>query len=521
MIMSLVAVDGRQIGRGERMTCDVAVVGSGSGGATAGRALAEAGADVIILEEGRWLRPADFSTDPITTLSGLYRDCGLTTTIGTPMPLLQGRVLGGTSVVNSGICWRLPRDVYDQWLSADPALGQALPWEALDATAASIERALGVRPTSPAIAGEHDRLMARGARALALAHQPTNRNMAGCRGLGRCNQGCPAGAKMSMERSMLPAAAARGARIVTSVQVDEILTRGRAATGVAGRARGGGRLTVVARSAVVLAGGAIQTPALLLANRIRHGPVGRNFQCHPGLTVAGRFPEPVRAWTGATQGHEITSFMTDGIKLETVGLAPSLLASRLDSVGRRLGDDMAGLSHWATWGAGIRTVATGSVTRGRRRPRVRFALAEADVHRVRTAVGLLGDIMLAAGATSIAPGVAGWPARVSDRGTMARLISHGPADARAYSLAISHMFGTCKMGTDPATSVIRPDFRHHVIDRLYVADASVFPTNLGVNPQVSIMTMARCCADSITGIARRPEPHPEARATNQRRNPSC
>jgi choline dehydrogenase-like flavoprotein len=86
---------------------------------------------------------------------------------------------------------------------------------------------------------------------------------------------------------------------------------------------------------------------------------------------------------------------------------------------------------------------------------------------------------------------------VADAGTIGRLEQEAPSDSRAYALALSHMFGTCKMGSDGDTSVVRPDFRHHAVDRLYVADASVFPTNTGVNPQISIMAMGACCAMSI------------------------
>jgi choline dehydrogenase-like flavoprotein len=129
---------------------------------------------------------------------------------------------------------------------------------------------------------------------------------------------------------------------------------------------------------------------------------------------------------------------------------------------------------------------------------------------VKRAVRLLGEIMLAAGANFIAPEVAGWPTRVSDPTTMATFGSAGPADPKAYSLALSRMFGTCKMGADPCTSVIRPDFRHQTVDQLYVADASVFPTNLGVNPQISIMTMAQCCAEPIFRSAALPPGHGQA-----------
>lgn len=157
--------------------------------------------------------------------------------------------------------------------------------------------------------------------------------------------------------------------------------------------------------------------------------------------------------------------------------------------------------------AGIRATSMGTVTPGRRRPRVRFGLIAEDVQPVKRAVRLLDEIMLAAGANLIAPGVAGWATRVSDPTTMATLESTRPADPKAYSLALSRMFGTCKMSTDPCTSVIRPDFRHRTADQLHGAGASVFPAGLGVSPQVSVMTMAQCRAEPIIRSAAAPPGH--------------
>jgi choline dehydrogenase-like flavoprotein len=301
-----------------------------------------------------------------------------------------------------------------------------------------------------------------------------------------------------MDRTMLPLAAAHGARIITSLRVDEVIRRDGVAVGVAGRAAGGGRIQISARRAVVLAAGALGTPTLLLASGIDHGPVGQRFQAHPGVVVAGRFAEPVRAWSGATQGHEITGLMDQGIKLESITFDLPVLAFQLESIGAELTSDLNRLSHVASWGAGIRTSAMGTVRPGRQRAKVRFELTRADVGRVKRALRWLGEAMFAAGAVAVAPGIAGWHRRVSDAGTMARLEEEAPSDARAYTLAISHMFGTCKMGSDRETSVVRPDFRHHTVEHLYVADASAFPTNIGVNPQVSIMTLGACCAMSIT-----------------------
>jgi choline dehydrogenase-like flavoprotein len=498
--VSLVFADGRELANDQTFECEVAVVGSGPGGAVTARALAEAGLDVMVIEEGPYVAPDEYPEDAARALAALYRDMGFALTRGrSRFPLLQGRVLGGSSAVNSAICWRLPRDVHDQWVADDPALGEALPWDALEAAAAEIEGQLAVAPTDPAVAGPNNLLMARGADRLGLEHRPIHRNVAGCQGLGRCNRGCPIGAKLSMERSFLPDAVVFGARLCTSVTVEEIM-RGDAVYGVAGRAAAGGRVRVLASRAVVLAASAIGTPALLIANGIRHGPVGRRFQCHPGVVVAGRFPEPVRAWTGATQGHEVLGLRAEGIKIESVAFDLPLLALRQDGIGVDLANGIVELDHWATWAAAIRSEGMGSV-RGRRHGRrgatVRFDLTRNDVERVRRAVAALSELLFAAGATEVVPGVAGWDRRISDPKDVARLEREGPVDARAYSLASSHMFGTCRMGSDPRTSVVGPDFRHHAVDRLYIADSSVFPTNTGVNPQLSIMAMATLCAASI------------------------
>jgi choline dehydrogenase-like flavoprotein len=139
----------------------------------------------------------------------------------------------------------------------------------------------------------------------------------------------------------------------------------------------------------------------------------------------------------------------------------------------------------------------GSVKPRRRGMRLRFDLTETDMGRVKRAVQALGEVMLAAGAAEVAPGVAGWHRRVSDPVTMARLAQEASSDPRAYSIALSHVFGTCRLGSDRDSSVVRPDFRHHTVDRLYVADASVFPTNTGVNPQIAIMAMGACCGQAI------------------------
>jgi len=495
-------VDGRELRGAVHKTADVVIVGSGPAGAAVARLLAAAGVHVVVLEEGPYVRPDEFPADGFSAMARMYRGLGATLSRGAPMmPLVQGRVVGGTSVVNGAISWRLPRDVHQQWIDADPALEAALPWAELDALFDDIERDLSIHPTERDIAGLNNTLLEKGANELGLENRPISRNVRGCRGLGRCLQGCPEGNKMSMDRTYLPDAVRDGAELYSDVRVERIVVERDRAVGVMGAASGGGSVTAIAADAVVLAASAIQTPALLLRSGVCKGPVGQGFQCHPGASVSGRFAEPVRLWSGATQGHEVIGLRKQGIKFEALGYDMALVATRLKGVGSKLARDIEDMAHQAHWGAAIRATSRGAVSLLGRRPSVKLNLGERDMQRVRRGVSVLGQMMLAAGADYVEPGVYGWPDRVTDRAEMERFERDGPLDPRAYMMAVTHMFGTCAMGSEPARSVVRPDFRHHRVERLYVADSSVFPTNTGVNPQTSIIALATLCGRRVLEAA--------------------
>ncbi len=496
--MSLVAIDGREVTRPLRLAADVVVVGSGPAGAAVAATLAAGGVRVLVLEEGHAWTPDTFAASGVRAMARLYRDLGTSMTLGAaPMPVLQGRAVGGTSVVNGAICWSFPEEVHRQWVAADPALADALPFAALRAAEAALVARLRIRPTDPAVAGEKGARMARGADALGWAHRPILRNVDGCRGSGRCLQGCPHGAKLSMDRSLLPDAVRDGARIVSGVRVTRVVTDRRGAAGVVGVAAGGGPVEVRAWRGVVVAASAIQTPVLLRRSGATQGPVGDGLSGHPGVSVTGRFAEPVDPLVGATQGHEVTGLRAEGLKLETLGFDASILGSRLPGVGPELAERLADARHHLVFGAALRTAGRGTVRPGWSRPRVTLPLTDADVALARRAVRRLGEVLLASGAREVYPGVAGFDPVVTDPARLAALDVEGPTHARAFPMSVTHLFGTARMGSDPATSVVRPDFRHHHVDGLWVADSSVFPTNLGVNPMLPILSMARVCAEGM------------------------
>lgn len=498
MSAQLVARDGRDVRATLSDEADVVIVGSGPAGATVARSLAARGLSVIVVEEGNEARPQDFAASGVRAMASLYRDMGTSIAFGNAsMPYLQGRVVGGTSVVNGAISWRMPKEAIDAWIHDDPALAATIGHDAVAAAEERVETRLGVTPTDEAVAGRKNLLLAAGADATGASHRPIRRNVAGCKGEGRCLQGCPHGAKLSMDRSFLPDAVASGARIFAGMRVERVVMEHDRARAVTGSTAAGARFTLRAKHAVVLAASAIQTPCLLLASGLRQGPVGDGLTGHPGVSVTGRFDEPVRNWRGATQGHEVTGYRGEGIKLEALGFDVSLLASRVPGAGRAFAARLAELDRYAVWGAAIRAKARGKVRAGPTRPLVTYSLTDDDVRTARRAVRILGDTLLAAGATEVYPGVPGFDAVVRDRATMARIETEGSLRARDYSMSMTHLFGTARMGSRPETSVVRPDFRHHVVRGLYVADSSVFPGNLGVNPQIAIMALADLCAGHV------------------------
>jgi choline dehydrogenase-like flavoprotein len=480
------------------MECDVVVVGSGPAGATVADRLAAAGVDVVIVEAGPLVEPSEYSANAFDAMASLYRGAGATVTQSLPsMPLVQGKAVGGTSVINGAISWRLPRDVWEAWTADDPALETEIGWAAVDDAHDAVEEDLGIAPTDPDVAGRNNELLARGAAELGLAHRPIRRNVRGCRGLGRCLQGCPEGNKQSMDRRVLPRAVRNGARILSEVEVTGVVTRGGRAIAVRGRSVRGARVDVRARHGVVLAASALQTPALLWKSGIRHGPVGEHFMAHPGVAVTGEFDQPVRVWSGATQGHEVIGLRQAGLKFEALGFDAAMAATRLPGFGSDLAEAFESLGRHAHWGAAVKAKAEGRVRPGRFGVKVDYRLTDDDLRTMRRGVAVLGEMLFAAGATRIKPSVHGWKSLVDDRADWQSFESDGPLAATAYTPVVTHMFGTCRMGSDPSKNVVDTDFRHHRVDGLWVADSSVFPSNTGVNPQTSICAMARICAAAI------------------------
>jgi choline dehydrogenase-like flavoprotein len=214
---------------------------------------------------------------------------------------------------------------------------------------------------------------------------------------------------------------------------------------------------------------------------------------------------------GATQGAEMIHLRrTERIKLETISMPPELGAVRIPGIGQELMRRMGDFPNLAVWAVVIRAEAEGTVKPGLGgRDKVKLTLTHADVERARKGTAMLARLMFEAGAREVWPGIFGIPS-VSRSIDEVRLIEEVPPEPRLFSMITTHLFGAARMGTDPRASVVGTDFQAHEARGLYVVDSSVFPTNLGVNPQHSIMAMARLAATRIAeaALAERTGPGP-------------
>lgn len=480
---------------------DFVIVGSGAAGASAARVLVDAGASVCVLEEGPEMPPERFHDRAFESFAALMRGGGSQVARGRALiPVLQGRCLGGSTVINSAIVWRLPEDVWEPW-AREHGLGEPLSLRALEAEYALIEKELSVETTPPEVWGEHNRLMDAARRKLGVSAAPIRRNVKACRASARCLTGCSSGAKQSMLNTYLPYARAKGARVFPDAKAERVRLRGARAEGVEGRLSCGEPFFVAARRGVLLAASAVQTPELLQRSGLDGPHVGAHFQSHPGCALLGVFEKPVGMWRGATQGYDCDERRADGrYKIETISFPPEVAFARLPGAGRRWVGELSRAGHLACWAVQLRAWAEGSV---RRRPwglDIRYDLTRRDMVSLRRGLRFTAELFFAAGAKEVLPGVFGLPERLAP-GEAWRL-EHGPDDPRCYSMILSHLFGTARMSLRAADGVVGPDFAVHGARALYVLDSSLFPTNLGVNPQHTIMAVAMRAARRLAEDAR-------------------
>lgn len=494
------------------LDADVVVVGSGAGGMVAATILAESGLDVLVLEEGKRV-PAEVhgAMRQSQSLRHLWRDGGMSAALGvggTPtVNVTAGIGVGGSSLITGGVCLRVPEGILTSW---SRGLGlDELTARGMDPFYREVEEAVHYEMVPEDMQSRSTQLFGIGAKALGHPIRPIGRNTKGCRGCGRCNFGCPEKAKMSVDLSYLPRLLAAGGRVWSDCLVQKVLHRDGKAQGVRGRLlqgphrRRGARITVRAKVVLVACGG-LHTPVLLKASGLApfDSQVGRNLTLHPGFRVFARFDEPVEGWKGAMQSAYSDAFEHENFTLMSLFIPASVIAATMPGVGPELARRAAKIPNIAMFGAMVHDEGPGLVRRNwfGREPIVTYRMSPKDRRAMFLGIRTLAKTFFAAGAREVYLPVLGEDAFDAD--AFARFPLEQVPGSR-IECSSQHPLGSCQMGTAASRAGVDPDGALFGAQNVYVADGSVLPTSLGVNPQLTIMAMATRIAQKLRERFRR------------------
>jgi choline dehydrogenase-like flavoprotein len=458
---------------------EIVVVGSGPGGAVTACALAEAGRDVLLVEEGPYLAPDACAPFSLAEMTQKYRNGGLTAALGrAKVAYVEGRCVGGGSEVNSGIYHRIPAEVLEDWRSDFQVDGLSEDDLRPHYQACEEDLSVGLVPGGR-VSGASTKLAA-GARRLGWHAIEAPRC---CRYDDDDENAVPRGVKQAMTRTYIPRALRAGCRLLADTRVRSFRSeRHRWLLSANHR----GTPIEIEAGTLFIAAGAIQTPALLRRSGITRN-IGNNLQLHPSVKVVARFPEDVTDDAMAVPVHQVKEFapeLTFGCSLSS----KPYLALAMNEHPERAGEIEAEPRR-----AAVYYVMVSGVGRGRVRPLpffhdplVSYRIDPRDLHDLDRGLRSLCRLLLSAGATQIYPALPGFP-RIATDAEVDRL---PPISGRAGLMTI-HLFSTCPMGENRALCATDSFGRVHGFDNLYIADASLLCTSPSVNPQGGIMALAR------------------------------
>jgi choline dehydrogenase-like flavoprotein len=483
--------------------CDVAIVGTGAGGGVAADLLSRTGLAVVLVEEGPLKSSRDFKMREADAYPSLYWDSAARKTKDKAINILQGRSVGGSTTVNWTSSFRTPAATLAFWREQF-GLSHYTP-EALDPHFAQAEARFGIAPWSTPPNANND-LLKKGATALRIPVGTIQRNVRGCWNLGYCGVGCPTNAKQSMLVTTIPAALDRGARLYTRTRALRYEFKGNRVARLVCVALGPDGLTPTPHTIsiraryYVLAGGAINSPALLLRSEAPdpYRRLGLRTFLHPTVISAALFEARVDGYQGAPQSVYSDHFLERdpidgpiGFKLEVPPLHPVLFASTLPGFGAIHADLMRQFSRTHVQIALLRDgfhpeSRGGSVMLGSNGvPVLDYPLTPVIWDGVRRALLTMAEIQFAAGAKMV------YPVHEQAKGyaTLAEArmgIEQLPLKPLLTRVVSAHVMGGCGMAADERRGVVDGHGRHFQIDNLSVFDGSIFPTSIGANPQLSI-----------------------------------
>ncbi len=497
-------------GESATLECDVCVVGSGAGGSVIAHELQRAGKSVVVLEMGQYRNESDFKQLELPGMLELYLGGGLAASQDGSIAILAGSTLGGGTVVNYMNCIRTPERIRREWA----AMGiEGIDQPDYDAHIDAIWERLSVNDTATSHNRTHKKLI-EACEKLGYPHRALTRNTdVSCEDpsvCGYCFTGCQKGCKQSTMKTFLQDAADAGARFVVGARAERILVQDGCAAGVQATVThedGSTSILTVNAPSVVVACGSIESPALLLRSGIGGPAAGKHLRLHPASVVAGVYEQPIEGWIGQLQSALSDQFNDcegeHGFLIEAVGVSPAIQAMSMPwEDGHKHKELLARtFKHLAPFVSVARDHGEGEVVLDEHgRALTRWSLSDQiDARMFARAMVELAKLQRAAGAQEIITFYQqplAWR-EGDDFDAFLTAIERGSLQANDVAVFTAHQMGSCRMGSDPADSVADGRGELHDTRGVWIGDGSAFPTAPGVNPMISIMSLAHRTAGNM------------------------
>jgi len=506
-------INGETIDKALRLDCDVVIVGTGAGGGISAEILSHAGLKVILIEEGPLRDSSQFQMLEKQAYPDLYQEAASRKTADKAINIMQGRCVGGSTTVNWTSSFRTPDQTMQHWQKEHAVEG--INKESMQPWFEWVENRLNIHPwqMDP---NANNLVLKSGMEKLGFHAGVISRNVKNCANLGYCGMGCPINAKQSMLVSTIPSALDKGATLLTRARVDQLQFEKDTVRAVTvqfmnqnGQVRKGFKGLIRARH-VVLSAGAIGSPAVLLRSKVPdpHHLIGTRTCIHPVNISAAIFEEKIEAASGAPQSIYSDQFQwpsdnSMGFKLEVPPMHPLITATMMNGFGKEHAETMSHFSHFQSILALLRDgfhedSVGGTVSLDNNQyPVLDYKITPRLWHTFKKAYHIMMEIQFAAGAKKVMPIHLDAKLSLSFKEAQ-KMLQKLPMKPLRPKLFTAHLMGGCAMGEDPKNAVVNSQLKYHHLQGLSIIDGSVFPTSLGVNPQLSIYALSAKSASALS-----------------------
>lgn len=492
------------------LECDAVVVGSGAGGGVVAGELALDGKQVIVLEKGDYFDESDFPAHEYDAFQKLYDNRGVMATQDASIIIFAASTLGGGTTVNWTASFRTPDYVLQEWERDHGLQGLAAALQpSLDVVSARLHV-----DTDESLPNQQNQKLLDGMTQRNIHNAVIPRNVKGCgdtRLCSYCGFGCRRGAKQSTLKTYLQDASNAGAQIVVRCTAQRVMIENGRALGVEAIVEdreGRSHHLIIRSKIVVVAGGAIHSPALLLRSGLDNPNIGRHLRFHPATATDGRYAKRVESWFGTMMAvysdefHDLDGHGY-GFKIETPPVHPGLWGLGLPwRNGRQHKEIMQTIPYRASFLLLTRDRDSGRVVIDRAgNPIMHYRLSARDARHFRRGLIETARLHVAAGAEEVGSPLVGMPSYQTGNGesldAYLERVSRMSLAPNRCTIFSAHQMGTCRMGSDPRSSVTDENCESHDVSGLFVTDASAFPTASGVNPMITIMAIAHKASQYI------------------------